>query len=129
VGRRDNQALVRNAADPRQVKRAARKERDREAQYLASLRLVLELPAGRLVFATLLRRAGLDRTVYDSSGSSMYFNEGRRNVGLEIKANLIEASEDLYELLEREDRARQRHEAAENDAVHMDTTEETPTNG
>lgn len=59
-------------------------------------------PEGRRVFGELLEMAGLWRTSYDNSGSATYFNEGRRNFGLEIKAMLEDAGEDLYLEMERE---------------------------
>lgn len=109
--------LQRNAADAQQVRFAARKVQDTEARFRAALAAVLGTQDGRRVFAELLRRAGLDRTIYDHSGSTMYFNEGRRNYGLELKATIVETSEELYELMEREERARQRSTDREADAV------------
>lgn len=113
-----NRALVRNAADPKQVRYAARKEKQAEERFLDALAAVMNTQAGRIVCATLLQRAGLDRTVFDHSGSIMNFNEGRRNFGLEIKASIIAASESLFEQMEREERARQREADRETDAVH-----------
>jgi hypothetical protein len=111
-------ALVRNAADPQQVRRAGRKVDDREDQFAAALATVMSTTAGRLVFAELLERAGLYQTVFDHSGSVMYFREGRRNFGLEIQAALVAADDALYDTLERERRARQRQDDRETAATH-----------
>lgn len=111
--------LVSNAADPRQVRYARRKERDREGMFLAALKQVLQTVEGRFVFAELLDRAGLYQTVYDHSGSTVYFREGRRNFGLEIQAHLIEADEPRYEEMEREQRARKRSLDRETQAVQQ----------
>ena len=50
---------VRNAADPRQVKGAGRRQREREEQLRASVAAVMSLEAGRLVMWELLERAGV----------------------------------------------------------------------
>lgn len=113
-----DRAQVRNAADPAQVTRAGRRDRDREARVLASLKAVMTMPAARLVFAELLDRAGLYETVYDHSGSVMYFKEGRRNFGLELRAWIEEADDRLAELMDQERRARRRADEAATDAGH-----------
>jgi hypothetical protein len=107
MARRDS-ALVTNASDPKQVQFARRSERNREAMFVAALRAVMHTPEGRLVFAEVLERGRLYASVYDHSGSTMYFNEGRRNFALEISADLVRASESQFELMEREARARAR---------------------
>jgi hypothetical protein len=123
--RRDrDRALVRNAADPRQVQRAGQLERDREERMNVALREVLASPAGRLVLGELLERAGLFRTSFDPSGSMMYFREGRRNFGLEIQAALDAAAPDLFDLLERERRTRRQLEDRETDAAHTPRAEQ-----
>ena len=111
-------ALQTNAADRDQVKRARGKEKDREAQFLGALKASLATGDGRYVLGELLERARIFETVYDHSGSTMYFNEGRRNFGLELLALLVEADEAGYELLERERRARRRDERIQNRAAH-----------
>lgn len=113
-----DRALVRNAADPQQVTRAARKVKDRHARFALALKAVLGTVDGRLVVAELLERAGLYQSVYDHSGSAMYFKEGRRNFGLELQAACVDADEDAFDLGERERRARRRHEDRETDAAH-----------
>lgn len=113
-----DRALVRNAADPAQVKRAARKEQDRAEAFKAALRAVLDTPAGRYVLGELLERGRLYETSFDHSGSVVYFREGRRNFALEIQAECIAADEKLFDWLERERRTRRRLEETENAAVH-----------
>ena len=113
-----DRAAVRNAADPAQVVRAGRSDRDREARFLAAVRVTLQTQAGRLVCAELLERAGLYVTVFDHSGSVMNFNEGRRNFGLNLRAWLEQADEGLMDLLDQERRARKRADNAATDAAH-----------
>jgi len=121
---RTQRSLTGNAADPVQVRYAARKEKQAAALFADALETVLRTPAGRIVLAGLLTRAGLDRTSFDLSGPVMSFQEGRRNFGLELKAEIIGASEDLYELMEREARARQRSDEREAAAFQIPAAEE-----
>lgn len=120
--KRANPPMVRNAANPRQVQWADRKEKEREAIFVGSIAKVMETPEGRRVFGELLERAGLYRSSFDTSGSTTYFNEGRRNFGLEIQASLVQAGEDSYELMEREMRAMKRGLANEAGAVQQAST-------
>jgi hypothetical protein len=113
--------LTGNAADPRAVRYAARKERQREAAVLAWLKAVLSTYEGRAVWATYLEEAGLYESSFDHSGSVMYFREGKRNDGLKWQARLVAADEGLYELLERERRDRRRRLDTETAAVQTST--------
>lgn len=116
-------AMVRNAADPNQVKHAARKERRREEEFRAALRAVMATPAGRLVMWSLLESAGIYRSVWDMSGSRTYYNAGRQDYGHELLAKLLEADPELYLAMEREMRNRAAFDARENAAVQMGSAE------
>lgn len=129
---RERPPLVRNAANPRQVNWARRREAERDEIFIGSLAAVMATAEGRRVFGELLDRAGLYRSSYDHNGSTTYFNEGRRNFGLEIQASIVQAGEDLYELMEREMRAFRRSLDREAGAVHQASTpaeEQTPNDG
>lgn len=121
-GRRERPPLVRNAANRSQVAWAKRRETEREEIFIGSIQAVMATAEGRRVFGELLDRAGLYRSSYDHSGSTTYFNEGRRNFGLEIQAHLVQASEDLYEQMEREMRAIRRGLEREAGAVQQAST-------
>lgn len=110
--------LQRNAADPQQVKRAGRKVQSQRDRLLGSMREVMRSPAGRVLVWGLLGYRPIDETVYDHSGSSMYYKEGQRSMTLWIKATALEADEDLYLLMEKEMRAYQRGQALENAAMN-----------
>lgn len=99
-----NQPYQTNAADPRQIRAAGRAEEKRETEFLAALKAVLETVDGRRVLAELLDRAGLYKTSWDPS-AKIHFNEGRRNFGLDLLAQIQDASEPLYLEMEREMRA------------------------
>jgi len=129
TGRRERPAWQRNAANPRQRDWAERREREREEGFISSLRAVMMTPEGRRTFGELLDRAGLWRTSYDASGSATYFNEGKRNFGLEIRDYLETASEDLYLEMEREMRAVRRSLEREAAAVQQQSTPADETEG
>lgn len=114
-----DRALVKNAADVDQVQRARRKERDRDDQLTDAIRSSLQHPDVRQVFAEILDRAGLFKTSYDHSGSMVYFNEGRRNFGLELRSLLETADEQAVDLMDQERRARKRAENRSVDAAHL----------
>ena len=118
---------VTNAADPRQVRGAKSRERDRELRYLGALRQVLETPAGRLVFGELERgliaRAGVYQSGWDPS-ARIHFLAGRRDFGLEILALVTQAGEDLYLQMETEMRALRARDARETSAAHTARAEE-----
>lgn len=122
--------LQRNAADDKQVKYAERAAARREERFSAALFAVMSTQEGRALLWGILGLAPPDSHVYDPSGSSMYFKEGRRQVTLELKAKMLEASEDLYELMEREQRAIQRADLRGAEAVQTPSaTEEESDNG
>jgi len=111
-------ALVRNAADADQVKRATRKERQRHTFQLAALQAVMETEAGRIVMWDLLERAGIYRTVFAPDSGSVYYQAGRQDFGHELLKLLLDAGEESYLLMEKEARTRARRERTENEAVH-----------
>lgn len=108
-------AYVKNAADPQQVRFAARKEREKAERYSNALAAVMATRDGRLVIGELLERSGLWRSSVDShaAGSMVWFNEGRRNYGLELLADVQNVDEEAYLQMERERRAILKSETAE----------------
>jgi hypothetical protein len=108
-------AEVENAADAEQVKRARRRIGRREERRLGAYRAVLGTVPGRLVLWDLLCSTGLFESSYSES-ALIYFNEGRRNVGLKLRADLELADVEACEVMEREARARKKRDADEIDA-------------
>ena len=116
-------AQVRNAADPRQVKRAERIAREREEVFLACLARVMETKEGRLVCWELLERAGIYRSVFDPHGSLQSYKAGRQDFGHELVDYLLRAGDrgdqaSLWEVMEHEARTRKRLEDRATDAAH-----------
>jgi len=116
-------AQVRNAGDPAQVRRAARKEADAEERMRAAVQTVLETPAGRAFCWALLTKAGIYGSVWDPS-SRIHYNAGRQDFGHELQALLVNTSEDLYMTMEREARAYAKALDRETDAAHTPRAEE-----
>lgn len=89
-----NQDPPYNAADPQQVKGRKQTEKQVREQELSDLTAVMAMPEGRRVIKKLLNDCGMFRTSYHPS-SQIYFNEGQRNVGLRIWADLEAACPQL----------------------------------
>ena len=94
-------AAVRNAADPKQVKFGERLERRRQERYYGALGAVLNTVEGRIVVASLLRRAGVYRSVWHPS-AEIHYNAGRQDYGHELMADIIDVSETAWQTMERE---------------------------
>lgn len=111
--------VVKNAADPKQVKRAERLEARRAARLAKAIKAVLSTQEGRTFVRALLDDAGLLRSSFDTNGSMMYFKEGRRNHGLEIRAACVDVDEDLVLLMDQEGTAQRRADESEIKAGHI----------
>lgn len=115
--------LVKNGADVQQVRRAERKVQQGDDLLAGCLREVLGTVSGRFVLWALLEQTHVYRTSFDHSGSVMYFTEGERNVGLTWRAKILQADEDLYELMAREARQRDKRLDQELTAMQQSTAE------
>jgi len=83
-------ALVRNAADPEQVKEAEGKAKRGREREISDVAYLLQFPQFRRFVWRYLEP--LDRISAQQSGSWTYFAEGERNQALKIKADIIEAN-------------------------------------
>lgn len=71
----------------------AREHRRREED---DLRWLLAHPQGRRIADRVLSETGIFRSSFNHSGSVMAFNEGKRQIGLWLTAELLEASPEGY---------------------------------
>ena len=110
--------LVKNAADERQVKRAGQKEQDRRKLELDDLRWVLSERSGRR--HVWRQMADIYRSSFNTNGSIVFFNEGRRDGQLKLLADVMEASPELYLLMQQEAQDDERREARAQDAKDID---------
>lgn len=112
-----DRAAVQNAADPAQVRRAGRKDRDDAEQRRVRLHAVMLTPLGRAAMWDLLELAGVFRSIYHAS-ALIHYNAGRQDFGHELMAKLLEVDEDLYIVMEQEARQRKRRDQAALEAAH-----------
>lgn len=105
----DNGALVKNAADKRQVDAAGRAQKRREADELADLRVMLSTPEGRRVAWRVLAYCKTFSDIWDAS-SRIHFNAGQQNVGHWLLAEINAADEEKFFEMMRENKAREKRE-------------------
>lgn len=116
-------ALTGNAADPRQVKDAARLERQRAERRRGHLAAVMATYEGRAFCWDQLELAGIYRSIWDNS-ARIHYNAGRQDYGHELLAAMIDVSEEHYELMEREARERNKRDRDATQAARMPRAEQ-----
>ncbi len=89
--------IIRNAADPAQVKAAGDRVQAEEDRQANDLRTVLNTIEGRRFIWRLF--APLDRLSFHSSGSVTAFQEGERNHALKLKAEVVATAPKAYLLM------------------------------
>lgn len=62
----------------------------------ADIKWLMSSPRGRRIAWWLLEKAGVSRTSFNNSGSVMAFNEGQRNIGLMVQAQIVELAPEAY---------------------------------
>ena len=97
---------VRNAADEQQVKEASHKAKRGRDLELDDVRFVMNAPQGRRFMNRLIEFCGVNRSSF-TGNSTTFFNEGQRNVGLMLFADVEESCPELYLLMRQEARKRE----------------------
>lgn len=92
-----------NAGDAAAVGKQKRDARSVRKQELADFRAVLKTQPGRRLIWRLLEKAGIFRTSF-TGNSTTFFNEGMRNMGLIVMADLNEACPEMYQVMVNEAR-------------------------
>lgn len=92
-----------NAADPKQVKEAKVSEKEARKQELQDINAILTTVGGRRFFYRYLVACHVFETSMTGSAYT-YFNEGERNVGLRLMADLNDANPEAYSQIIRENR-------------------------
>lgn len=87
--------FVKNAANPEQVKEAARLDKYKDKQKIEDARSVMSTPNGRRFVMSVMHYSGVNRLSF-TGNSETYFNEGARNIGLWIQSMLQTEMPDLY---------------------------------
>ena len=97
-------ALVRNASDPSQVKKAGRDEKELKRRERNDIEFLLSSPQGRRFLWKLLSGCGIYELSYITDSDMTAFNEGRRSVGNNILADILDVNPDGYSALIKENR-------------------------
>lgn len=84
-----------NASDREQVESRQKSAKARELRRLAGLKQVMASADGRVWLWDLLSFCGISRTSF-TGNSTTFFNEGQRNVGLKVQADLTKHYPDQY---------------------------------
>jgi len=71
-------------------------------QRLSDVAMLLSTRSGRRFIWGLMTECGIFRTSFDNSGSVTAFNEGRRQIGLRVLADVNESAPEQYLLMLRE---------------------------
>lgn len=87
--------LVENAADPDQVKKASKKEKFSRSTELADFVMLMRTEFGRRFIWRMLDKTGFQKSSF-TGNSYTFFNEGMRNIGLMIWADINEGCPELY---------------------------------
>lgn len=85
-------SLVDNSADAQQVKKARKAEKGQREQQIREMQQVLATPQGKRVLWRLLERCGVYKTSISTDPYATYYNEGERNIGLYVMAEINEAN-------------------------------------
>jgi hypothetical protein len=97
---------MKNAADEAEVKKAGQREISEERQRLVDLKALLELPHGRRFIWWMLDAAGVYKSSF-TGNSTTFFNEGRRDLGLQLLAKIAESSPESLVLMMQESKKRE----------------------
>lgn len=76
-------------ADPSKVEERARQEKESREQELADFQFIMENPQGRRFMMRMLDMTGFQKSSF-TGNSTTFFNEGQRNIGLQLWADIQE---------------------------------------
>lgn len=98
-------ALVGNAADAEQVKKAEKKELRGRDMELNDWTATFDTPQRRRTLRKILAYCGIHRTVFGATDAWTNFNAGKQDVGHYIEAQILEADPSIFTQATLEDRA------------------------
>lgn len=93
-----------NISDKQQVDAAEKANRRKRHYELEDLRSVLQSPAGRRFVWRYLTIGGVFQSSFTGDNAT-FFNEGRRDIGLKLMADVMEADPDAYVRMAKEHQA------------------------
>ena len=95
--------LVKNAADPEQVRNAKVKEKNQRQEELNDLACVLNTKAGRRFLWRILCHCRVFESIFQTS-SQIYYNSGIQDVGHFLMAEISESNQEALFLMMRENK-------------------------
>lgn len=120
-----DRALVRNAADPKQVGIAAKREKDDRENELVDVRAVLGTVEGRRFLWRMMAHCRVFGSVFDPQPTLTAFNAGRQDVGHFLMAEITAADEQRLLEMMNESQARERSRNRTVDATHTPAAADT----
>jgi len=84
-------SFVKNTSDRKQVKNAEQKEKFLRQQELRDISFILSSDQGRRYIWRMLGVTKTEKQTYEGDVNWSIFNAGERNIGLIIKADILEA--------------------------------------
>lgn len=85
-----------DASDPKELRDAVKKEKTREQVAKDGLLATMSTVSGRAWLHSFLLKCAPFRSPFSSDALQMSFNAGEANIGLQLIAEMDEASPDLY---------------------------------
>jgi hypothetical protein len=104
-----------NLASEKAVKKLSFKAKLGREQEVSDIRKILESDYGRRFVWRYLTTAGVFQTSF-TGNSTTFFNEGRRDVGLKILADVMEAMPDAYIQMAKESQGKEETDQEEDNA-------------
>ena len=98
----EKEPLVKNAADEDQVRESGKRVKRLQERQLEDVAWVLSTQQGRRFFWRYIQNTGTGKTSLDPSRDRTCFNEGERNIGLQLIADAKQVGLEVYQLMERE---------------------------
>lgn len=89
-----DKAVVRNAADHKQVKKAKRTQKEARKQEIADLRYIMETPQGQRFLMRMLSKCRVNQSVWHPS-AAIHKNAGIQEVGQNLYKDMLTADVDL----------------------------------
>jgi hypothetical protein len=96
-------------SDPKIIKRQSKAARSKELERQEITRGLMSLPAGRAWVYEWLAKCHVWRTTFTGDGLSGAFNEGARNIGLQLLNDVLLACPDQYIAMIREANTNERN--------------------
>lgn len=99
----------------RRPTRVDKRQKLLDAEHAENMRFVLGHRRGRALLWWLLGVAGVEEGSFNPNALLMAHNEGRRSVGNQLRAEILEVDEELYLTMQREARTTGAEPAQENE--------------